>query len=203
MKWKGKILGLVIAAFFIFISLPQCPQATAPDIPDWEITIEVTFNPETLNLSEYPPAILFDGWVNYTGYSVTPIDVHLTPSSDLGCVYFSQYEFSFHTPESIPFNGLITNELDGNFSFYSMYIHGTFTQGAFQYPINPITVFIPVHYLWEEEEEAEPEPLEPPKSDDFPFFLGLPPLLFFVLYVIIIRPRMSKNGKKNCQTNNQ
>jgi hypothetical protein len=200
MKWKGKILGLVIAAFLILISLIHFPQATAPDIPEWDLTIEVAFDPETLNLSEYPPAILFDGWVNFTGYTAVPVNVHLTPSSDLGCVYLSQYDFSFHTPESIPFNGLITNEIEGNFSFYSLTFAGSVEQGGLQYGLSPSTTIIPVYYLIEEDEDI-PEPPEPPKSDDFPYFLGLPPLIFCVLYVVIIRPRMIKNGKNGFHTN--
>ncbi len=192
-------MGLAIAAFLLF-SFSKPSNVVSQGVPEWEITIEFAFDPETLNLSEYPPAILFDGWVNFTGYSVAPTDVHLTPSSDLGCVYFSQYDFSFHTPESIPFNGLITNDVEGNFSYPSMMISGTFTQGALQYPINPITVFIPAYYFIEED-EGIPKCPEPPKSDDFPFLLIFLTISFFVIYVIIKRSRLSRNAKVICQTN--
>jgi hypothetical protein len=191
----------MIAAFLLF-SIFIIPEATASDFQEEDGGIEVVFDPETLNFTLEPAAILFDGWVNFTGYAVAPVTVHLSMSAEFGTVYLSQYDFVFHTPDSIPFDGLILLPFDFNYTFTnSMMITGTYEQYGLLFPINPMTCFNESYY-WEEE-EAVPEYPKPPESDEFPYFLGLPPLLFFVLYVFIIRPWMTKNGKKNCQTNNQ
>ena len=193
-KWKN-LTGYTIAALML-CSLLLHPSGASFDVPEGDLTIEIVFDEETLNLSLNPNAVTFSGWVNWTGYTLVPITLHLQACSDLGDVYLSQYDFTFQTPESYPFTGLITNGFEGNFTAsFHMTISGTFEQGGVIQNINPITWLVPAYY-WEEEENDIIDYENPQRSDDIPSLIALPFLpISLGAYLIVIRPRLRKNVK--------
>jgi hypothetical protein len=187
---QRKIPGYTIAAFLLF-SMFFYPSGASYANSEEDLTSEIVFDKETLNLSRNPPAVTFQGWLNFTGYVLAPITVHLDPSSDLGCVYLSQYEFTFQTPESVAYTGLITIEIDENFTITpALTLQGTFEQAGIKSTISPSSTIIPAYY-WEEEESDIPNPLNQDRLGGIPLVFALPFLLvFFGSFIIMTRSKV-------------
>lgn len=189
-------MGYTIAAFLLCSTLFY-PDAASYEGLDEDLTFDIVFNEETLNLSQNPPAVTFQGWVNFSDYVLAPITVHLSMSSDLGCVYLSQYDFTFQTPESIPYTGLITMEVDENSTqTFALDLHGTVEQAGIQYDMGSMSRIIPAYY-WEEEQEVV-APAKSEKAHDTLFIFALPFLLVFLgVYMTLIRPKLRKYVQNN------
>lgn len=193
-KWKN-LTGYMIAAFLFLSTLFYSLTASSED-PGGEISFEIVFDEETLNLSLDPNAITFQGWVNSTGYYALPLTIHLYVSSDLGDAYLSQYEFTFQTPTSYAYTGLISNEAERNSTYtYCLIMGGTIEQGGIQSTISPISQIIPAYY-WEEEEKDIKEHQKPDTPNDIPFIFALPFLLVVLgIYIKFVKPRYNKSAK--------
>jgi hypothetical protein len=189
---RKRISGFVMAAFLL-CTIYTTPNVISNDPPEWELTIEIEFDKDTLNLSQNTSSIIFFGWVIWNGYAALPLTVHLTAHSDIGDVFLSQYDFTFQTPDSIPFDGIITHQLESQpVATPQLTIGGTVEQGGLNYNLPPTSYLVPI-YSYKEEEISPKEAKEPENSHNYFILLGLPSLLFlFLVYFWVVRGKLRR-----------
>jgi hypothetical protein len=166
-------------------------NSSANDIPSWTFSLEIEFDEIAYNASQSRDPITFHGWLNWTGYSVREINVHLYGTCSLNDVYLSQYDFSFHLPQSIPFTGFIPIPQDLNSTkMVNIIFTAIAEQGATQ-SSGSVQASLIVRY-WEPEENNVTVSLGSQSNPNYPLIFGLPSLLLFFLVLLYFKMQKLK-----------
>lgn len=193
---KTEKTAIIIVLITIY-SINWANLSEAMPIMQEESSIEIAFESK-LNLSQIEKPFPFHGWVNFTEYVVRPVTIHLDPYSDIGEVYLSQYDFTFQTPDSIPFDGIICIEPENiTLPTPTLTITGYYEQGMWRTSINSISYIIPCTYYNENETEKNETVegfIKQGGEDVNPYLIGIPILAVVSGIAAVLVKRRIKEG---------